>query len=108
MPTVYHIAFKAPLSSLSSLSSPPSNTISEILTFTPAPKSVKFDEPEGHRGNMQGRSVERVEGRRVYVAVVQWEDGDGRGGERWVERVQAVGGGEEMEVERCHVRFLAF
>jgi len=52
--------------------------------------------------------MERIEGRKVYVAVVSWDDGDGRGAERWIERVEAVGGGEEMEVERCHVRFQPF
>lgn len=91
-----------------SLPSQPSNTISEILTFRPAPKNISFPKDAGFLGQVQGKSVERVEGKKPYVAVVSWDDSDGRGSERWIERVEAVGGGEEMEVERCHVRFQLF
>lgn len=106
MPVVYHVAFT------SEFRLPQVNAVAEILSFTPAPKEVKFPSTErrseGCLGHVQGKAVERVEGRRVYVAVVWWDDEDGSGVEKRTEDLRVEGGDRGMKVERSHVRLRPF
>jgi hypothetical protein len=107
-PIMYHIAMDAALNSLAL------NTITEILTFAPGPTGIEFASGGGEmKRQISGVAIEEaglgdVEGRPL-VALVEWEDRDGKGKGRESTGYRLVFDqgleGKEVEVERCHVRF---
>ena len=59
-------------------------------------------------GKVQGKSIEKLEGGRVHVAVAWWDDVDGKGTDRWSEGFEIAEGGENVRLERCQIRFRPF
>ena len=105
MPVVYRVAFT------SAFRPPAGRTVAEILIFTPSPKEVivpSYGGVAGYLGHVQGKVLERIEGRRVFVVVAWWDDRDGYGSERRLEGIRYEGARREMRIERCHVRLQPF
>jgi hypothetical protein len=63
---------------------------------------------EGYLGHVQGKALERGEGKKVRVLVVRWNDEDGRRSERWSQGLRIDVAEHDMRVERCHIKLWPF